>query len=500
VRKADSLLFASPALLAALATLAATGACGRTELDPPFPLPMGDDIAMKPVFQQSVNTDLDIIFMVDNSFSMREEQENLARNFPTFMNALEALPEGVPNVHIGVVTSDLGAGRFEPAGCKKGGDRGAFQVPGPSLTGACSAAPKGQNYIIDVGNQRNYTGTIGDAFSCIARVGTNGCGFEHQLAAVKRALGGDPEGIPPENKGFLRKGALLAVVLITDEDDCSAPEDTDLFDPSQVYITDPYGPLDSFRCNEFGHMCNIDGAMRPPPRTEAVSNVTCHSNENGKLTAVSDIVDFLKSLKDNPNDVIVAAITGQAMPYSTRLVRTEVVQNDQRTGVFQYEPRINASCGMDPSMDPTHMTNGLAYPAVRIKDFIDAFGPNGTIESICDGDLSPAMGHIGDAIAGRIRHQCVEGPLVDTDPDAPGIQPNCEVFQQTVASDGLIRTPIRGCDVSAAPCWRLHEDDSCPTKQEVVVDLGSIPAAPRTRIVVICETCKDPDDRRCPAQ
>jgi hypothetical protein len=121
------------------------------------------------------------------------------------------------------------------------------------------------------------------------------------------------------------------------------------------------------------------------------------------------------------------------------------------------------------------------------------------MDSICDRDFSHAMSHIGEAIAGRIRHQCVEGPLVDVDPTQPGTQPSCEVFEQTTAADGLIRTPIRSCDEGTLPCWRIRHDDSCQSKREVLVDRGSIPAAPRTRIVVICETCKDPDDPRCPA-
>ena len=80
-------------------------------------------------------------------------------------------------------------------------------------------------------------------------------------------------------------------MLITDEDDCSAPDDTDLFDPSQTLVTDPLGPIDSYRCNEFGHLC--DGV--PPPRTMAAMNLqNCTSNENGKLTRIADFVSLLQ--------------------------------------------------------------------------------------------------------------------------------------------------------------------------------------------------------------
>ena len=60
----------------------------------------------------------------------------------------------------------------------------------------------------------NYTGKLEDALSCISHVGDAGCGFESPLEAIKRAL----DGRHPENAGFLRPGAFLAVVILTDED------------------------------------------------------------------------------------------------------------------------------------------------------------------------------------------------------------------------------------------------------------------------------------------
>jgi hypothetical protein len=459
--------------------------CGRTQLDAGTPLPAGSGISTVPTFNESVNSDLDIVFLIDNSGSMREEQDNLGRNFPVFISALEGLPEGLPNVHIGVLSSDLGAGRFSGQmveGCNRiGGDRGIFQALPRANGGACRG-PQTGTYLTANGTKTNFGGSISDALSCIAALGTSGCGFEHQLGSIRRALGGDAGGVPAENAGFLRDDALLAIVIITDEDDCSAPDDTDLFDPSQTLVTDPLGPLDSFRCNEFGHLC--DGV--PPPRTMAASNLmNCQSNENGRLTRIGDFVDFFKSLKASPDDVIVAAITGPATPYSVEL---RPVRN-RPAGVTQNEPRILPSC---------MSTNGSAAPAVRIKQFVDAFGVNGTLESICDGDFSPAMARIGDKIAGRVRHQCLEEPPVDRDPARAGIQANCEVYEETNTVEGVVRTGIKSCDAVSPPCWRIQPDRTCPgTGSEVVVDRGTVPAAPRTSVTVLCETCKTPEDPRC---
>src|SRR4029450_12960697 len=55
----------------------------------------------------SLNRDVDILFVVDDSSSRRQEQEALAYNFPLFINVLKS--EGdLPNIHLGVTSSNVG--------------------------------------------------------------------------------------------------------------------------------------------------------------------------------------------------------------------------------------------------------------------------------------------------------------------------------------------------------------------------------------------------------
>jgi len=103
------------------------------------------------------------------------------------------------------------------------------------------------------------------AFQCIAKLGTQGCGYEHSLESARRAL--DPQS--NINPGFLRDDAFLAIVFITDEDDCSA-RNPQLFDPTQAALTDPLGPLTSFRCFEFGITCDINDRNKMGPRHNCV--------------------------------------------------------------------------------------------------------------------------------------------------------------------------------------------------------------------------------------
>src|SRR5262249_31449914 len=168
-----------------------------------------------------ISTDIDILFLIDNSSSTFDKQQLFANNFPNFITALDSFPNGRPNVHIGVVSSTVAVGAAGVQGCPHPApmDDGLLQNT-PRVSG-CSA-PAGQ-YILDVKpagsstRTTNYTGTLAQAFSCIAELGDQGCGFEAQLESMKRAL----DGSRSENAGFLRPEAFLAVVILTDEDDCS---------------------------------------------------------------------------------------------------------------------------------------------------------------------------------------------------------------------------------------------------------------------------------------
>ena len=93
-----------------------------------------------------LNRDVDILFVIDNSGSMAEEQASLAQNFNRFINVLENIEGGLPNVHIGVISTDVGAGPFGIQGCTGNGDNGSLQSA-PQV-GGCS--PPSGAYIQDI--------------------------------------------------------------------------------------------------------------------------------------------------------------------------------------------------------------------------------------------------------------------------------------------------------------------------------------------------------------
>ena len=59
------------------------------------------------LLELDINRDVDILFVIDNSGSMAEEQQRVAENFAAFINVLEAEDVGA-NYRIGITTTDAG--------------------------------------------------------------------------------------------------------------------------------------------------------------------------------------------------------------------------------------------------------------------------------------------------------------------------------------------------------------------------------------------------------
>src|SRR5947207_395481 len=81
-------------------------ACNDRTIAVPQVQPAGSIVEPLPI---SVVNKLDVLFLIDNSPSMAPIQQNLVKNFGAFMDQLTHLPGGLPDIHIAIVTSDMGA-------------------------------------------------------------------------------------------------------------------------------------------------------------------------------------------------------------------------------------------------------------------------------------------------------------------------------------------------------------------------------------------------------
>ena len=473
-------------------------ACQARSLEAPVLRP---EATFGKTFQQSINRNVDMLFLIDDSSSMRLSQANLERNFPTFMTTLRgpANGPGLPNLHVAVISSDMGAGDGSVASCdSSGGKNGIFQY---TPRGSCATNPlNGATYIIDSGGQKNYTGTLEEAFTCIAALGESGCGFEHQFASVLRALGADSRAAPAENQGFLRPEAYLAIVLITNEDDCSASPGVPLFDTgSNTNIMSQLGPPANFRCNEFGHMCDGMHPNRNAPNNDVAQMVTynnCTSNDTeGYLLSVVDTANRIKALKPDPSQVIMAAITGPATPYTVNWKAPSTADTSCGAASCPW-PVIAHSC--------TAPDTSFADPGVRVGELVSQFGANGLVLPICSDNFAPSLQRIGELINASLQPPCITGTVANK----PGTQdPDCTVVSHTSNGiGGIVDATVPACSANggAAPCWQLATGACSGGGNGQIVQVStdmSVPTTTSQNATVNCALCiagiSEPD-RGCP--
>jgi len=431
----------------------------------------------------NINRNVDLLFVIDDSPSMADKQKNLADNFPNFINVLNTIQGGLPDVHIGVVTSDVGTkgsldsapgaaiGQIGNGGCSGTGKSGDLQVSGAPLAA-------GNKYISDIkqtdgSRQTNYTGQLSAVFGQMAKVGAGGCGFEQHLEAMKRALNNNPA-----NAGFLRPDAYLAVIFIADEDDCSMSHSTLLApeNPAQ-------GPLQSFRCTRFGITCDVGGTTSDQ-MNQVGTKMQCHPNDSSQyLEKVSAYVEFLKKVKTDPSKVIVAGIMGTTEPFQTEL-RTPPGGGTAIQSLAHSCTYIGAGGATDVQ---------VADPPTRIKFLLDQFPNRSTFTTICQQNLSDGLVLIAQLLKSVIGDPCIEGKLADVDPNTAGPQYDCSVSDVTnQGKPNQTESIIPQCDagMTVKPCWRINTDAAkCPTSQHYELKIErAVSAAPETHVIVNCVT------------
>jgi hypothetical protein len=384
----------------------------------------GDAIIPPSILRNKV----DLLFVVDDAPSMAPKIAALQAGVPALLAALDA-GEQPASYHFGVVTADLGAPAF---GCHAGGDHGALRDAGGS---------GGVRYIDDnrIAGTSNVS-DVGGALAALVDVPASGCAIRQPLEAAYRALHDQV----PENAGFLRSDAVLAVVFVSDADDCSAPVTTDLFDASATQ----YGPLTRFRCTQFGIECN--GMPLPAPPLSPQGGCTPRSPmDGGQLLDVQKYVDFFKrpaaqgGVKVDPDDVILAGMTGPSDPVAVRL-DSPCSEDASATECAV----LNHSC-----ISPTNPLFA-GDPAVRLDAVISA-ARHDNLSSICDTDDSSALRAVGNLIASRLGGGCLQQPVATR---ADGT-PDCTVNDVTANPDGsTTTTAIPSCSFSAPPCWRSVDE------------------------------------------
>ena len=418
-------------LLLMVGLIATVSSCSQRSLEALNPCTINGVVQNVPVNPQRA---LDLLIVIDDSPSMRDEQAKLQEQVPRLVNLLltggAAEPEAVgefpaiESLHVGIITPDMGFSTFPetpPANppqvgvnfnptdaCTRNngnGNAGLMQTSGLSGTGSdrtpCDAItpPEGTSYLNYP--EANFTPTdLVEDVRCLTGQ-DNGCGFEQQLEAI---LASDPaSGGNPANSGFNRSDALLAVILITDEDDCSSTTPL-VFDVEKRSsdLNELQGPFTSAEELQF--------------------NLRCWEHRE-RLQEVQRYVDGIAKLKSDPSQVVFAAITG--IPEDSALDRENFATDEERyDALLASAAMVEAPNPAEADTQGQQLTpaciatdgSGAAAPGRRIVETMKGLAEGNTgvgtvVESICAEDYAPALNAIVDRIAAALRQLCLPRPL-----------------------------------------------------------------------------------------
>ena len=293
----------------------------------------GDGCSAACLVEYTPSKKVDLLFVVDFSWSMDSFREDFRNRFPELLNWLTVVKGGLPDLHIGMTSMDVGAMGFVTADCSENGDQGKLlkydcpellnqnyivdlapvgctiaqaQRPGeelkctghsctdancrpPNITGLEPGELTVQLDDFGCPRCRNYVDkTMPEVFDCLLSGPTGACAWEQPLEAMILALTQNY----PENFNFRRPDAHLVVVFLTDEDDCSATT-ADLFNPEAETL----GTYNSFRCWRWGVRCDQEWELNEQHDLESYTGCRPRTEyEGGKLRDVSRYVNELTPL------------------------------------------------------------------------------------------------------------------------------------------------------------------------------------------------------------
>ncbi len=375
--------------------------------------------------------DLDILYVLDTAPD-HASYDTMASQLDVLQAQLQSVDGQLPNLHVGVVAADLGIRGTQDA--SPGAPLG--NCVGDGLDGKLVTfnAAIDDRFLVDLRGsdgtrRRNFDSNdlIGELRQLTSPATADfGCEIPQPLEAMRRALD------PARNPGFIRPGAQLMIVFLTNKDDCSLQKAA-MLDPSNTAL----GPV-SFRCTSQGVICDDDVAGTG-------THKNCRPRDSEFMTNVDEYRTFLEQYKPDPRDVIVSAVAGARTPFRV-----------DNFGV----PVLAPSC---------QGATGTAKPAVRIGALVDAFG--GVIVDSCTQDA--AYQQLASRVVTRQR-SCFPNLRRDDGAD-------CRVTELA----GEQETELAQCAPgSAGPCWTIDADvAACPGGDNLAIAINrgqtTIPTASR---------------------
>jgi len=463
----------------------------------------------------SLNKDVDIMVVIDNSGSMAEEQATLSANFGAFVNVLEAEDVNA-NYRIGVTTSDMGnprcgatadGGNLLLSSCRgdrldpdfrrvtHGGDLifdaqfactdFCSEETHNALAGGVLETASGKDdgekqrrWIERIEGETNLPEGVSalEAFQCFGPQGITGCGFESQMEAMykglKKAQSTDKDEL---NYGFLRDSAILSVIIVTDEADCSYnPAYDDIFTPAnkQFWSNESANAAQNAVCWNAGVKCegstpysscssaDYNSAGEEITDTGAAADQAVLYPVDRYIGVVQEIEDQKQTI-DQAQEVLVALIGGVPLGYADGDPISYVdgtAQDLEDNGVGPGCQSLNEIM-VDP--DPCASTaecpagaictdggvcgppTGDPLPPVRMLEWAEAFAVDGArnVYSICSDDYTAALSAIANRIRDQIKPACFPSCVADTDDSTPYLNASCNLVEENDATGEQNKIP-----------------------------------------------------------
>lgn len=284
--------------------------CGPISIVP-SQTPLPDYETIVDTFEQDPVPSRDILWVIDNTFSMRDELNTLAPLFDVFVQSLSAYEIAY---QVGIVTTDLSVGK------------GILQGLPPIITPATANASQVFS--------SNVKSLLDDGFSVEPEQG---------FGAVLTALSEDFTGPQGPNYGFLRESAGLSVIVVSDSDDFTRiPSDDPNGDPVELEVsafiealTELKGGADATRLMFSAIVGPADGCLGAQPGLRYLETVAALNGEALSICA-TDWTPLLATLGD------ILLTPSRRFPLSSEPIETDtmVVTIDGQTleseGAWEY--------------------------------------------------------------------------------------------------------------------------------------------------------------------
>ncbi|HSS38354.1 MAG TPA: hypothetical protein VLT58_06260, partial [Polyangia bacterium] len=345
------------------------GNCGGA----PCPSPPTVSVA----WQMGPVEELDLLVVVDDTANAAPVASAFPAKLAQLADVLAHDIRGQAPLHVAFIGGSVGS-----AGC----------TPPRNRAAACGLPASDDFLTADYcGAQPNFTGTMSDAFACLADSGAGACGTFQPLEAAHRALADAAQGGLRGRSGFWTPGAQLAVLIVATQDDASPRPVADYlaeFESRTVYaflpmLVAPTG-------------CPADGPIAPADPLRLVQFAgggptisLCDPSFNTVLTPAVTVLDSL---------LLTPALTGARdtdpiQPgLQARCAATDDVTEADGTHVITQLPACDATASVKPCLSINWDFTAWRPHVVRGLDPVaPACGPFVTRDRVtCAGCADPA--------------------------------------------------------------------------------------------------------------